>query len=117
FIVTISEQQSSVDDIQLYVDVEQIVSGIRNHDYVLEEMKVFPNPTADRFFITLNNNEAAEIRIEVSDIAGKVIVEEILIGRTGDVKIPVEMNAYQQGAYFVKINIGNSQKVVKLMKM
>ncbi len=85
-------------------------SGIIEN-YSLNKISVFPNPINENFTINLGSRKE-KTSITITDIAGKIISKNIykqsqILNTTLDAPC---------GIYFAKINTGNNQAVIKLVK-
>ena len=72
-------------------DKYSFTAGV-SHIY-LSELKIYPNPATDR--ITIEITESGHHKVVLTDIAGKVIKEDIFIGRNHDLNFKVEKGIYQ----------------------
>jgi len=71
---------------------------------------MYPNPVKD--FVIINTQEAVK-NIEIYDISGKFIHEELIIGTPNTIEISTEKLA--TGTYFVKIKTESGATAVKKM--
>lgn len=117
YIVTIGEQQPSVDNILLLVESEQVISSISElHDILNSGLSIFPNPTSDRIYIETNLQQQAAINISLTDITGKVIVHEIANISAGNAKHGINITNEKSGMYILKVEHNGFSKIFKLMK-
>lgn len=50
------------------------VNGVSGNSLIVDDLfQVFPNPTASQVFITLENEHAAEVRIDIFDLQGRML--------------------------------------------
>ena len=73
-------------------------------------IQVYPNPTNSEFTIELTNELVNQI--EVTDIAGKVVMSKTVNG----VKETVSLATLANGVYYVKVTSDSQVSVVKVMK-
>jgi hypothetical protein len=85
-------------------------STLSNPENVFSNVKIYPNPTANQWNVSLGNVAASSLQL--SDISGKVIVSMNNI--LSDVSI--DASALQQGVYFATLRGENGQKTFKLVK-
>jgi len=78
---------------------------------------IFPNPFSNRFTIDLNVERQESVRIDLSDVMGK-IVKTITNKRlsSGDHQIYVETHQLPAGVYFTRIQVGNKVKTIRIVK-
>ena len=76
-----------------------------------EELKVFPNPTADNIFIQSNKNQP--VLIQITDINGKLVFTN---SYSNTDNITIDLSSYDRGIYIVKLiseNACNTTKIVR----
>ncbi|MDI1353477.1 MAG: GEVED domain-containing protein [bacterium] len=73
-------------------------------------VSVYPNPHSGEFTIELNNG--LNKSIEVTDISGRVILSEQSVSD----KTIVNLKAFANGVYYVKITSGKDSEVVRVVK-
>lgn len=83
---------------------------------ILNNIAVFPNPTSSNANVRFNAAKASDIKVEVTDITGKVVLP---ISRfavlAGDNEISIYSSELQAGIYFVNISSDSSKETVKLI--
>jgi hypothetical protein len=77
---------------------------------------LYPNPTNDKTYISLNLKESAEVAIEVTDINGRVVASRKFGNVQGDNLFPYDSSDLTAGVYFVRIHIGKEIVTKKLIK-
>lgn len=77
-----------------------------------EVFRVYPNPVSDKLFIEQDVISGA-IEIEITDALGRCIIKESV---TGNEKTCINTSSLQPGTYFLRINNGDGQKIIKVMK-
>jgi len=90
--------------------VVSLCTGLDNADITIGEISLHPNPNNGEFVVELNNGLTKNI--EVSDMMGRVILNTS--SEFG--KIPVNLNKFANGIYYVKIQSNNTSTVVKIVK-
>jgi hypothetical protein len=92
---------------QLTVDA---CTGINSVSQTLNGLSVYPNPTSGVFTIGLNNTAAKTI--VVTDLSGRTI-----LSTTGtDANININLSAFANGVYYVKVQSENGVGVTKVIK-
>jgi len=76
-----------------------LIASIKNNSSV-NELKIYPNPNNGSFQVTVNNEQATEIKIY--DVAGKLVFSQSINGNT-----TIDANTLQEGVY--TISISNSE--------
>jgi hypothetical protein len=84
----------------------------------LQLTAVYPNPTIDRLNVIVVSPMAAQLKLVVTDLAGKVITQQTNALSAGDNNLSVSVNHLSAGSYFIKAICDNGcetavQKFVK----
>jgi GEVED domain/Secretion system C-terminal sorting domain len=85
--------------------------GLNSIDY---DFNIFPNPATKEAFLDLKDFEKERVEISISDVAGKVILNQVIENATAE---PHHLNTtfLKNGTYFVRIQfIGNRVVTHKL---
>ena len=77
-------------------------------EFSLDSFVIFPNPNNGEFTIKLNSNSGNDIKVNVFDIRGRRIFNNVYTN-TGDFNETVNLNNVQSGMYLVTVNDGNSE--------
>ena len=80
-----------------------------------DQISVYPNPTDGNvdISVTLPTNE--QIKIEVFDINGKLLINKQEIPNNNVVKTELNLNDYNKGTYFLKISQKNKSHIQKVI--
>ena len=80
------------------------------------EVSLYPNPANERLFIRHGNYlPASRVSLKLMDMTGRCVEElehELIVGQ--DIHLPVQH--LNPGIYFLKLNYGNSQNIVRFVK-
>ncbi|MEO1052972.1 MAG: T9SS type A sorting domain-containing protein [Bacteroidota bacterium] len=68
----------------------------------------YPNPNDGRFSLMLNLNMESQVKIRVTDLSGKEVYASDEVGAMGAFQKSIELDKVKQGAYILKVNIGDS---------
>jgi hypothetical protein len=85
-------------------------TGIDNSVARINGLSVYPNPNLGEFVIELNNGFVKTY--EVTDLTGRVIMN----GSTAKDKMNVNINAFANGVYFVKVKSNDTVEIIKIVK-
>ncbi|HRH99598.1 MAG TPA: T9SS type A sorting domain-containing protein [Saprospiraceae bacterium] len=102
-----------VGDIKLQQGFQQYVLryiGVAVGDVELQNVEVYPNPTADYLFINNPNNKV--IQLTLTSVDGKSIYFNQQIKSSE----PVQLNFLAQGLYLLKLSSNNESKLFKIEK-
>ncbi len=81
----------------------------------LSNMQLFPNPTSDMITLTYQSNDANNVNLVVTDVSGKVVINQVMGTQSGDQKTRVDLSDVQAGIYLVHLitdGVKLSEKVV-----
>lgn len=84
-------------------------------DPLTENLKVFPNPAQDKFFIQVEGIQLANSKIQLVDVNGRIVLsmqEKTL--NSGD-KIEFDVSTLASGLYLLKIDANSHQVVRKVI--
>mgnify|MGYP006260989109 CR=1 FL=1 len=81
------------------------------------EMKLYPNPVSNELFVTLKNVADQDVTIQVTDITGKIILEQIASDGEGQTVAIKNVEALGNGIYFLRVIAGERSTVEKFVKM
>jgi len=83
-------------------------AGINN--FSMGNLEIYPNPAHDNLFIKAPQNITA---IRVIDMLGKTLIAQ---EPNNEKSVQVDVSILPAGVYFVKVNAGDTQKLIKLIK-
>jgi hypothetical protein len=79
--------------------------GVNDQEPLVNEVRLFPNPSADEAFISFDLKESASVKIEVMDITGKLLItladDKIAAGHYDK---QLNTSKLPAGTYLVRIN-------------
>ncbi len=91
--------------VQYDLDGKSVYYGIKLLNFELtSEIKILPNPIADRFSISIQSKQTSIVQITVFDIHGRQVTEFKKDIRTGNNLIPVVSKEWAAGFYTIKID-------------
>ena len=86
------------------------ISGIDIPEIVLQ-MSTYPNPTTDYLNLSIRNYSQEKLTLQLFDVAGKLLLEEII----SEPNTVVDMNRFAMATYYLKVT--NNQKPIKTFKI
>lgn len=103
----------------------QLGFGIPNYSGVVdffesrkidEPIEIYPNPAQNLVSIRIQNGLQEEIRVVLTDLAGRVQIDRsVKITRQYD-PIDIDLSKLPAGIYFVKVNRASQAKTIRLVK-
>jgi len=115
YVVTLAASSSNgcIDTVTRNIVVTNKPVGINNISNANSKLtiKTLGN---DQFLIQQKFNNVQSVRYSVQDVTGRSIFKEKVLS-TDDLKLDLDLSSYENGIYFVSLNINNSITVVKLI--
>ena len=78
-------------------------------------VKLYPNPTHDRFVIDLFSNESKEVLIGLFDRSGRLVRQQKVYALAGRNTIPWDLDNFAPGIYFLSFE-GLGLRNIKIVK-
>ena len=105
-----------LDDINIYVGPpSDAIVGISETGFDIEALSVFPNPTEKDLNIRFSLNSAQQANLTVQDVTGKIAQSATVNGTVGSNLVLMNTSALASGMYFLKVQIGGSQKTIQFV--
>lgn len=80
-------------------------------------MSVYPNPASSVVMVELNASEERAMDLEVMDIYGKRLATQAAIVEAGKTLLPLTLEGFAQGIYFVQLKNAQSHDVLRTVKL
>ena len=77
-----------------------LIKGIKLNK--LELTSVYPNPTINTLNVVVSSPKAGKVTFVVSDITGKVIMNQVMQVVVGDNNLPINVSHIAKGTYTIK---------------
>lgn len=77
------------------------------------QVSVYPNPAKDNLFIRFNDFEDRQARIDIYDLAGKLLESDVYETNPNGPEFRLGINNYTPGLYFIVIKSGNFELTKK----
>lgn len=105
-----------LDDINIYAGTpSDVIVGISENEFDIEALSVFPNPTEKDLNIRFSLNSAQQANLTVQDVTGKIAQSATVNGTAGSNLVLMNTSALASGMYFLKVQIGGSQKTIQFV--
>ena len=86
------------------IHVAEQATGISTTNISDENIALYPNPVADKLYISLNLTKSAPVTVNIMNITGQVIYSEKSESEGGTNIITLNTSSLSSGLYFVQIN-------------
>jgi hypothetical protein len=87
-----------------------LIQGIENTNSDLKCM-IYPNPAQDYVFVKMNTDNSKSIKLSLFDYTGRILFSK----ETLDENQIINLNAYNPGVYFIKVENGNENFTRKII--
>ena len=100
-----------------FVTDSTVVNTATSDNYLVDNVKIFPNPINSTGFIEIENVQSDKVVLELYDLTGRLvkIVSDQKIIQKGKNIIPLSVDGVTNGMYFLILRFENSVKKVKLL--
>jgi|GEM_PF-2970949 len=92
-----------------------VVTGINDVKNNINSLSLFPNPTANNATLQTSLSEAAEVNIIVSDVTGRVMLNQTQQMTVGINWTMINTADYANGIYLVRIQNGTENQAIRLI--
>jgi hypothetical protein len=93
--------------------IDKSLVGIDHPDFEYHEISVYPQPASNVLNINYDLSQSTDVRIRLSDIAGRTVQPELILNNQQTVKESIDISALQAGVYVVQMVLNNSQVLTK----
>ncbi|WP_431137190.1 M12 family metallo-peptidase [Psychroserpens mesophilus] len=94
----------------------EIEESLSIDDQVLENsLSIYPNPNNGEFNIKLNSNLNDSVTINVYDIRGRTVFENIYKKQAAEFNEVIKLNEVQSGVYLLEISVGENRVTKKIV--
>jgi hypothetical protein len=77
--------------------------------YITTEMRLFPNPVSEMLNVTMSLQEATDAQLFLTDVNGKLIAQQQLMGTSGKQATTMDVSNLMEGVYFLHLISGDSK--------
>lgn len=79
-------------------------TGLVPGETVNSGLRVMPNPAEKATMITMDMNQARDLRFELLNAASQVVWSETRPGAVGQVKVPLDLSRFDKGVYLLRVH-------------
>ena len=99
-------------------EIKKTISGpaisTKLNQQPVQEMKVYPNPTTGKLFLSLQGFKQTRIEIQVINVIGNVILSEKFYETEDQFTKVLELSRFNKGLYYVKIQADQYSEMRKV---
>ena len=106
-----------LDDINLYEGAPSntIVVGLNENMESINNVSLFPNPTDSEINISFNLAQTAKVKVELTDLQGKIIQNSLIHANEGGNLIILPVESLSSGTYFAVLNLNGQKSTYKFV--
>ena len=82
--------------------------GLNNVEVKTATFSIVPNPTSGDFIIRTNGFKNESVRIQIRDISGRIVANELLSNANNQINKTMNLNGNAKGIYFINIYDGEN---------
>ncbi len=95
--------------------IAEVTAGVGENTSV-NEINVYPNPTANTATISLDLKKAGDVSVMIYSVDGSLVGSKAYGQLDGTFLLPVDLTPYNAGMYFVNVTVDGNTTVKKLIK-
>ena len=88
-------------------------TGVDNSE-LMSKLNVYPNPTDGKFTVSISNNEALDMTLELVNISGQVVYRNE-VKAAYNYNEEIDATLFAKGVYYLKVNNGQGVKIEKVV--
>ncbi len=92
-----------------------VFTGIKENSNSISSLNIYPNPATNQFAVSLNNQNAETVSVQIMNSLGQVVKTVDLGNTKGELNTSVDVRNLSAGLYHVKTTMGNSTSVKELI--
>jgi hypothetical protein len=120
-----SENINNIHSVAFVIDNKtgQIVNGSKTKSFAvatddineLDQVTIYPNPTSNASYISLNLNVSADVSVNIQNNIGQSVASKSYGQLSGLQLLPIQLDNFASGIYFVQIMINGKMTTQKLI--
>lgn len=104
-----------LDDINIYEGTTSDDPLSINDEDLIKSFNVYPNPADKMANVTFSLENSQNVQVDLVNMVGQTIQSNSIQAQSGDNLVMLDTENIQAGIYLVKVNIGGSQQVKRLI--
>ncbi|MEZ5195619.1 MAG: T9SS type A sorting domain-containing protein [Bacteroidales bacterium] len=89
--------------------------GVEDLVLVEDNISLYPNPTAGMLSINLNSIQRIDVRVEVSNLLGQTVYEELCSFEQGISSRTIDLTSFNDGLYLLRMQAGDKSYTTKII--
>jgi hypothetical protein len=99
-----------------FVNFRTLSAKVLEAQATLFDVQLYPNPTTGAFNVAVRSELGAEIKSELSDINGKIVIEQLGTSADGSLDVRFDIGTFPSGIYLLKVSDGKTIQNIKVVK-
>jgi hypothetical protein len=79
------------------------------------DLKVYPNPSAGLFTVSLNAAEGGEAELSITDVMGRTLHTQRVNAQRGENEVTIDLSGNAAGVYLLQLRQGEAKRAVRLI--
>jgi PKD repeat protein len=106
-----------LDDINIYSGApsDELVVGVNDIQFDIDAFSVYPNPTENELNVRFSLKNAENAQLTVQDVSGKIVQMSNVHSAEGANLVMMNTSEFAGGMYFLKIQVGGTQKTIQFV--
>ena len=98
------------------IGTEVGTTGIADTYDLGSQISLYPNPTTNNSYITLNLDQKSDVSVAIYEVNGALVARKDYGKLSGGMLLPIQLTNCSKGMYFINITIDGKTSVKKLVK-
>lgn len=95
--------------------IQELPTGI-DEGAALEATKLWPNPVAEQFDLTLNSSRSGNITLTIVDLNGREVRTTNVSVLAGNNQLPMDVSGLEAGMYVLRLTNGSNSAAMRFVK-
>lgn len=91
-------------------------TGIKTNNALFEDISLYPNPTSENISLNLQGEANQSLSVNVFNTNGQLVLNQLETLQNGNNKVALNTVDLAPGIYLIKLNSGNKQQTIKMVK-
>ena len=102
-------------EILSFFDVSYMWTGTKENGKMNTSLKLYPNPATTHLSVSFSSTDAEKSHLVIYDMAGRVVVQQMVNIRTGQNKVNLNVSNLKNGIYSVELTTRDNIQTGKLV--
>jgi len=89
--------------------------GRKSSEELIKSFTIYPNPSDGRFEVGVKLSETTAIKLMLIDLSGNKVISNLSLTGESDYQVPFTLPNVKKGIYMVKLDVGGSSRVRRVI--